>query len=166
MPGLADLFAGRASFVEVIRRDLSTSLDVIPSGGESAAKRSTMFSPGWPLPTTASFFTLWTGEPRRRGRPQRSPTRSSSSRRRRGCDRRSMRRGKPSSPAGPIFSASRHAARSRLAKRSAESPPLADVKPGRLSVGDGRQVAGGNASIPGEATQSPRGLLSSRPSGG
>ncbi len=34
MPGLADLLAGRASFVEVIRRDLSTSLDVIPSGGD------------------------------------------------------------------------------------------------------------------------------------
>ncbi len=34
LPGLADLLAGRASFGEVIRRDLSTSLDVIPSGGD------------------------------------------------------------------------------------------------------------------------------------
>ena len=34
IPGLADLLAGRASFGEVIRRDLSTSLDVIPSGGD------------------------------------------------------------------------------------------------------------------------------------
>ena len=33
IPGLADLLAERASFSEVIRRDLSTSLDVIPSGG-------------------------------------------------------------------------------------------------------------------------------------
>ena len=34
IPGLADLLAGQASFGEVIRRDLSTSLDVIPSGGD------------------------------------------------------------------------------------------------------------------------------------
>jgi len=34
IPGLADLLAGMASFGEVIRRDLSTSLDVIPSGGD------------------------------------------------------------------------------------------------------------------------------------
>jgi hypothetical protein len=33
VPGLADLLAGRASFSEVIQRDLSSSLDVIPSGG-------------------------------------------------------------------------------------------------------------------------------------
>ncbi len=34
IPGLADLVAGRAGFGEVIRRDLSTSLDVVPSGGD------------------------------------------------------------------------------------------------------------------------------------
>ena len=31
--GLADLLAGRAGFGEVVRRDLSSSVDVIPSGG-------------------------------------------------------------------------------------------------------------------------------------
>ncbi len=34
IPGLADFLEGRASIGEVIRRDLSTSLDVIPSGGD------------------------------------------------------------------------------------------------------------------------------------
>ena len=34
VPGLADLIAGKAGFGEVIRRDLSSSLDVIPSAGE------------------------------------------------------------------------------------------------------------------------------------
>ena len=32
--GLADLLAGRATFGEVIRRDLSSSLDIIPGGGD------------------------------------------------------------------------------------------------------------------------------------
>ena len=32
--GLADLLAGRATFGEVIRRDLSSSLDIIPAGGD------------------------------------------------------------------------------------------------------------------------------------
>ena len=32
--GLADLLAGRATFGEVIRRDLSSSLDIIPPGGD------------------------------------------------------------------------------------------------------------------------------------
>jgi polysaccharide biosynthesis transport protein len=34
VPGLTDLIAARAGFGEVIRRDLSSCLDVIPSGGE------------------------------------------------------------------------------------------------------------------------------------
>ena len=34
VPGLADLVAGKAGFGEIIRRDLSSRLDVIPSGGE------------------------------------------------------------------------------------------------------------------------------------
>ena len=33
-PGLADLLAGKATFGDVIRRDLSSGLDVIPAGGE------------------------------------------------------------------------------------------------------------------------------------
>ncbi len=39
VPGLADLIAGRASYGEVIRRDLSSSLDVIPAGGEVEADK-------------------------------------------------------------------------------------------------------------------------------
>ncbi len=35
VPGLADLLKGSASFGEVIRRDLSSGLDVIPSGGDA-----------------------------------------------------------------------------------------------------------------------------------
>lgn len=38
VPGLADLLAGRAGFGEVIRRDLSSSLDVIASGGDAAGE--------------------------------------------------------------------------------------------------------------------------------
>ena len=34
IPGLADLLAGRAAFGEVIRRDLSSGLDVVSAGGE------------------------------------------------------------------------------------------------------------------------------------
>ena len=39
VPGLADLLKGRASFGEVIRRDLSSGLDVIPSGGDANSER-------------------------------------------------------------------------------------------------------------------------------
>jgi hypothetical protein len=38
LPGLADLLAGRARFDDVIRRDLSSSLDVIASGGAARAE--------------------------------------------------------------------------------------------------------------------------------
>ena len=38
IPGLADLRAGRAAYGEVIQRDLSSTLDVIPSGGEVSAE--------------------------------------------------------------------------------------------------------------------------------
>ncbi len=39
VPGLADLLKGNASFGEVIRRDLSSGLDVIPSGGDANVER-------------------------------------------------------------------------------------------------------------------------------
>ncbi|MBV8106869.1 MAG: lipopolysaccharide biosynthesis protein [Hyphomicrobiales bacterium] len=39
VPGLADLLKGNASFGEVIRRDLSSGLDVIPSGGDANGER-------------------------------------------------------------------------------------------------------------------------------
>jgi succinoglycan biosynthesis transport protein ExoP len=39
VPGLDDLLKGRASFGEVIRRDLSSGLDVIPSGGDANGER-------------------------------------------------------------------------------------------------------------------------------
>jgi hypothetical protein len=38
LPGLADLLAGRGEFAGVIRRDLSSGLDVIPAGGPAAAE--------------------------------------------------------------------------------------------------------------------------------
>ena len=39
VPGLADLLEGKAGFGEVIRRDLSSGLDVIPSGGDAGGER-------------------------------------------------------------------------------------------------------------------------------
>jgi hypothetical protein len=39
VPGLADLIGGRASFGEVIRRDLTSGLDVIPSGGDATGEK-------------------------------------------------------------------------------------------------------------------------------
>jgi succinoglycan biosynthesis transport protein ExoP len=39
VPGLADLIGGRASFGEVIRRDLTSGLHVIPSGGDATGEK-------------------------------------------------------------------------------------------------------------------------------
>ena len=38
VPGLADLLKGKSSFGEIIRRDLSSGLDVVPSGGKVSAE--------------------------------------------------------------------------------------------------------------------------------
>ena len=102
IPGLADLLAERASFSEVIRRDLSTSLDVIPSGGivgRDALDVIIACAGVYLPPSRLSRFGLESSAGA--SRPRRSRTSSSLSRRPPDCAKRSKNCAMSSPPAAP-----------------------------------------------------------------